>query len=306
MSAGRTDQTNGPLTGLNAVITGASRGIGEAAARRMAAEGANVVVNSSGRGGTDRGPLDAVVASINAEGRGRAVASCGSIADDAYCAELIATCLDEFGGIDILANIAGIPSGPGESFADEPSFDKWQELIGVHLNGTFSTCRHAVPHMRERGGSIINTTSHSFTGAYGGTGYAAAKGAVNSLSWGMARDLRPDGIRVNVVAPGAQTDLSTGDAYEKQIWDLFERGVLTEAMRDASLRVAGPEFVAPIYAWLAGPGSAHITGQVLSATGNFIGRFPRPKELDIVERPNVDGPWSLTELDELVGATLRR
>ena len=246
------------------------------------------------------------MASINAEGGGRAVASCGSIADDAYCAELIATCLDEFGSIDVLANIAGIPSGPGESLADEPSLDKWNELISVHLTGTFSTCRHAVPHMRERGGSIINTTSHSFTGAYGGTGYAAAKGAVNTLSWGMARDLRPHGIRVNVVAPGARTDLSTGEAYEKQIWDLFERGVLSEAMRDASLRVAGPEFVAPMYAWLAGPGSAHVTGRILSATGNFVGEFPRPKEAELFERPNSEGPWQLSELDELVGSRYRK
>jgi NAD(P)-dependent dehydrogenase (short-subunit alcohol dehydrogenase family) len=297
---------SGPLAGLNAVVTGASRGIGEATARRLAAEGANVVVNSSGSRGTDRGPLDAVVASINDAGGGRAVASCGDVADDAYAAELITTCLDEFGSIEVLANIAGFGSGPGQTLADDPSPELWGQLIGVHLDATFNCCRHAVPHMRANGGSIINTTSHSFLGLYGGTGYSAGKGGVVSLTWGMARDLRSVGIRANAVAPGAQTDLSSGPEYERQIWDLYERGVLTEAMRDASLRVAGPEFVAPMYVWLAGPGSVHVTGQVFSVTGNFVGRFPKPKETLITERPNAEGPWALDELDSLVGDALRR
>ena len=252
--------TERPLAGLNAVVTGSSRGIGAAAAIRMAAEGANVIVNGTGTNRADT--VDAVVAQINAGDGGRAIASCGDLADDAYCAELIDTCVREFGGIDVLANIAGIGSGSGQSLADDPDPEKWHRLIAVHLDATFNTCRHAVPHLRERGGSIINTTSHSFLGMYGGTGYSAAKGGVVSLTWGMARDLRPFGIRVNAIGPGARTDMSTGENYEKQIWDLFERGVLSEAMRDASLRVAGPEFVAPIYAWLAGPSSAHVTGRV--------------------------------------------
>lgn len=278
-----------PLAGINVVVTGSSRGIGAAAAIRMAAEGANVVVTT-----------------INAADGGRAVASCGDVADDAYAAELIDTCVREFGSIDVLANIAGFGAGPGQTFIDDPDPERWRSLMGVHLDGTFNTCRHAVPHLRETGGSIINTTSHAFLGIYSGTGYAAAKGGVVSLTWGMARDLKQFGIRVNAIAPGARTDMSTGEQYEKQIWALYERGALTETMRDASLRVAGPEFVAPMYAWLAGPGSAHITGQVFSATGNSVGRFPTPRDTEIAARPNEDGPWSLDDLDRLVGDFLRR
>lgn len=293
-----------PLDGLNVVVTGSGRGIGAAAVRRIAAEGANVVVNGTG---ADRAAtVDAVVASIEANDGGRAVASCGDVADDAYAAELIATCIDSFGSIDVLVNIAGMGAGPGQTFIDDPSPEIWRRLLDVHMTGTFNTCRHAVPHLRATGGSIVNTTSHAFLGIYSGTGYAAAKGGVVSLTWGMARDLKQFGIRVNAIAPGARTDMSTGDQYEKQIWALYERGALTETMRDASLRVAGPEFVAPMYAWLAGPASSHVTGRVFSVTGNSVGILPTPRETTVAERPNADGPWALADLDRLVGDTFRR
>lgn len=293
-----------PLAGLNAVVTGSSRGIGAAAAIRLAAEGANVVVNGTGANRAET--VDAVVATINEASGGRAIASCGDVADDAYARELIDACVAEFGSIDVLANIAGVGAGPSQTFIDDPSPERWRFLVGVHLDGTFNTCRHAVPHLRSTGGSIINTTSHAFLGIYSGNGYAAAKGGVVSLTWGMARDLKQFGIRVNAIAPGARTDMSTGEQYEKQIWALYERGALTEAMRDASLRVAGPEFVAPMYAWLAGPGSAHVTGRVFSVTGNSVGMFPTPRETEITQRPNAEGPWSLDDLDELVGESFRR
>lgn len=289
-----------PLDGVNVVVTGSGRGIGAAAVERMAAEGANVIVNGTGANRSET--VDAVVERINAGAGGRAIACCGDVADDAFAAELIATCIDGFGSIDALVNIAGMGAGPGQTFIDEPSPDRWRRLLDVHLTGTFNCCRHAVPHLRERGGSIVNTTSHAFLGIYSGTGYAAAKGGVVSLTWGMAADLRATGVRVNAIAPGARTDMSTGDQYEKQIWALYERGALTEAMRDASLRVAGPEFVAPMYAWLVGPGSVGITGRVFSVTGNSVGLFPKPRETTLAERPNADGPWSLDDLDGLLGA----
>ena len=289
-----------PLDGVNVVVTGSGRGIGAAAVERMAAEGANVIVNGTGANRSET--VDAVVERINAGTGGRAIACCGDVADDAFAAELIATCIDGFGSIDALVNIAGMGAGPGQTFIDEPSPDRWRRLLDVHLTGTFNCCRHAVPHLRERGGSIVNTTSHAFLGIYSGTGYAAAKGGVVSLTWGMAADLRATGVRVNAIAPGARTDMSTGDQYEKQIWALYERGALTEAMRDASLRVAGPEFVAPMYAWLVGPGSVGITGRVFSVTGNSVGLFPKPRETTLAERPNADGPWSLDDLDGLLGA----
>ena len=289
-----------PLDGVNVVVTGSGRGIGAAAVERMAAEGANVIVNGTGANRSET--VDAVVERINAGTGGRAIACCGDVADDAFAAELIATCIDGFGSIDALVNIAGMGAGPGQTFIDEPSPDRWRRLLDVHLTGTFNCCRHAVPHLRERGGSIVNTTSHAFLGIYSGTGYAAAKGGVVSLTWGMAADLRATGVRVNAIAPGARTDMSTGDQYETQIWALYERGALTEAMREASLRVAGPEFVAPMYAWLVGPGSVGITGRVFSVTGNSVGLFPKPRETTLAERPNADGPWSLDDLDGLLGA----
>lgn len=290
--------TERPLEGRNVVVTGSGRGIGAAVVERMASEGANVVVNGTGLNRAET--VDAVVARINAADGGRAVACCGDVADEAVAAELITTCIDAFGSIDALVNIAGMGAGPGQTFLDDPSPERWERLLDVHLTGTFNCCRHAVPHLREHGGSIVNTTSHAFLGIYSGTGYAAAKGGVVSLTWGMAADLRATGIRVNAIAPGARTDMSTGDQYETQIWALYERGALTEAMRDASLRVAGPEFVAPMYAWLVGPSSEGITGRVFSVTGNSVGLFPKPRETTLAERPNADGPWSLADLDRLL------
>ena len=84
--------------------------------------------------------------------------------------------------------------------------------------------------------------------------------------------------------------------------------MLTEAIRDASLRVAGPEFVAPMYVWLAGPGSAHVTGQVFSVTGNFVGPVPqaRGRQSSSPSGPNAEEPWALAELDQLVGSRYRK
>ncbi|MCX6000427.1 MAG: SDR family NAD(P)-dependent oxidoreductase, partial [Chloroflexi bacterium] len=158
------------LSGKNAVVTGSSRGIGRAIALALAEDGANVVVNSSGvdtgMPGTNLDPLGSVVADIVSRG-GQAVASRGSVADFAYAGDLIRTCVDSFGSIDILVNCAGV--GEVGSIIDVP-LEVWQHVIGVHLNGTFNCCRHASPLMAaQRRGRILNVGSHAFLGIYGGT-----------------------------------------------------------------------------------------------------------------------------------------
>lgn len=282
-----------PLAGQAVVITGASRGIGEAAARRVAADGADVVINSSG---ANPEPLRAVADAINAGDGGRAVTSSGSVVDFAYTGALIDTCLERFGRIDGLINIAGIPSADAKTITDITP-EHWNELIDIHLTGTFNTCRHAAPHLVAQGsGSIVNTTSAAFAGSFGGTGYPAGKGGTNSLTWAMAKDLAGAGVRCNAISPGARTQMSTGSEYENKIMDLNQRGLLSDADRDKALKVAGPELVAPMYAFLLSDAASHLTGQIYRVTGNYVALCPKPREEPLFDRDNDAGPWGHDEL----------
>jgi len=154
--------------------------------------------------------------------------------------------------------------------------------------------------MVERGrGSIVNTSSHAFTGIFGGTGYPAGKGAVNSLTYALAAELREHGVRINAVCPGARTRLSTGVEYERTIEDLHRRGILDEMMRAGALSPAPPEYVAALYAFLASDLAADVTGEILVAAGGYLGRFPRPTEEMLAYRDHAASPpWSLTEIAE--------
>jgi NAD(P)-dependent dehydrogenase (short-subunit alcohol dehydrogenase family) len=287
------------LHGARAVVTGASSGIGRAVAVRLAAEGAAVVLNGSAAGpggpGTDRRALDAAVAEIEAAG-GRAVACAGSVADWDEAGRMVATCVEAFGGIDVLVNCAGIAEPPGASILDmDPA--AWRRVLDVHLTGTFHTCRHAAPHMARQGrGAIVNTASHALLGVFGGTAYPASKGGTLSLSFAIARELAPHGVRCNVICPGAATRLSTGPDYRAHIESLHARGVLDAATRAAALSPAPPELVAPLYALLASERAAGITGRVFSAAGGYVGELVGPRERPVAHRDPAAGPWPVGEL----------
>lgn len=287
--------STGALVGRVVVVTGASLGIGRAVALRCVAEGASVVVNARGVES-----LDEVVAAIAAQGGG-AVAVRGSVADHSVAGEVIDAALDHFGGIDALVNCAGVAEPPGSSILDiDP--DEWRELIEVHLTGTFNTCQHAARVMVSQGhGTIVNTSSHAFLGVYGGTGYPAGKGGTNSLTFAVAADLAEQGVRVNVVCPGARTRLSTGSDFEAHVVDLHRRGLLDDAMRDASLNPAPPAHVASLYAYLASDASAPITGEMFWGSGPYAGRFTRSEmTYDVIGDPDAP-PSSVAELAAAFG-----
>jgi NAD(P)-dependent dehydrogenase (short-subunit alcohol dehydrogenase family) len=284
------------LEGRCAVVTGSSRGIGRAVALALAAEGAAVVVN--GRPDVDglATAAEAVAEEIR-RGGGRALVSAGSVADFDYAGELIAASEEAFGPIDVLVNCAGIAEPEGASILLARPED-WTAVLDVHLGGTFNCCRQAAPRMARRGsGCIVNTSSHAFTGLYGGTSYAAAKGAINSLTYALAAELREHGVRVNAVCPGARTRLSTGPVYERHIRSLNERGLLPDAVRDAALDPPEPRFVGPIYAFLASDRGAGITGRIFSTSGGFLGLFAAPDESLIAYRDHATHePWTQAEL----------
>jgi NAD(P)-dependent dehydrogenase (short-subunit alcohol dehydrogenase family) len=253
----------------------------------LAAQGAGVVVN--GR--------DEDAATVAAQRITGAVAFAGSPADPTVADALIDACLHEFGRIDILVNCAGTAGLASESILKVTS-EQFRDLVDAHLGTTFETCRAAAPKMvGQGGGSIINTSSFAYLGDYGGTGYPAGKGAVNGLTMAIAAELKEHGVRANVVCPGAKTRLSTGADYEAHIAELHRRGLLDETSTQAALDAPPPEYVAPMYAYLASDLAKYVTGQIFIAAGGFVGRFERQTPSILAYRDH-DGspPWSVDEI----------
>ena len=282
------------LLDRGAVVVGGSRGIGAAVAALLAQHGAGVVVN-----GRDAGAARATADEITAGG-GRAVDHPGSPSDQQSAESLVDRCIDEFGAIHILVNCAGIAEPPGSSILNiSPA--QFDELLESHLGTVFATCRAAAPKMVDQGGSIVNTSSFAFLGDYGGTGYPAGKGAVNSLTLAIAAELKEQGVRANVVCPGAKTRLSTGPDYEAHIVELNRRGLLDDVSMQGSLDVAPPDYVAPTYVYLASDLAERVTGEIFVASGGFIGRYPRTTPALLGYRDHHDTPpWSVAELSALI------
>lgn len=250
--------------------------------------------------GRDDATVKAAVADVVAVG-GAAVPVVGNVAEEDVAGAMVETSMREFGGVDIVVNCAGVAEPDGSSILTMSTYEFFAQL-DAHLVSTFELVRAAAPILVEQGaGSIVTTGSAASSGSFGGTGYPAGKGGVNSLSMALAADLRPHGVRVNVVCPGGKTRLSTGAGYKAHINDLFERGLLDAGTRDAALDPAPPEYVAPLYAYLASDLATDITGQIYSAAGGFIGRYPAFEPAFVTYRGHDDEPpYTLSELENLV------
>ncbi|MGP4055006.1 SDR family NAD(P)-dependent oxidoreductase [Mycobacterium sp. 4D054] len=275
------------LSGRGAVVVGGTRGIGLAVAELLAALDAGVVVN--GR--------DDVAAHEAAERVPGAVAHPGSPADSAVADALIGTCVREFGSIDILVNCAGTAEPAGSSILNVTT-EQFQSLMDAHLGTVFQTCRAAASRMVQQGsGAIVNTSSFAFLGDYGGTGYPAGKGAVNSLTLAIAAELKEHGVRANVVCPGAKTRLSTGSDYQAHIAELNRRGLLDDVSYQGALDAAPPEYAAPTYCYLVSDLAKDITGQIFVAAGGFVGRFDRQPPAIVAYRGHEnEPPWTVEEI----------
>ncbi|MEZ0469099.1 SDR family NAD(P)-dependent oxidoreductase [Luteimonas salinilitoris] len=241
------------LTGKTALVTGGSRGIGAAIARRLAREGADVAltyVSSAERAG-------AVAAAIEAGGR-RALAIAADSADPQAVAAAVERTVAGLGRIDILVNNAGIfPYEPLEAVALE-TFDR---AMAIHVRAAFVAAQAAARHMRE-GGRIINIGSclAERTGGPNMTVYAASKAALTGLSKGLAQDLGARGITVNVVHPGpVDTDMNPADADAA---DAQRQGLPLGHFGSA-------DDVAAMVAHLAGEGGRFVTGAAISVDGGF-------------------------------------
>ncbi|OBK10427.1 SDR family NAD(P)-dependent oxidoreductase [Mycobacterium asiaticum] len=284
------------LSGRSVVVVGGSRGIGRAVAELLGSLGAAVVIN-----GRESAAVQDTVDALTASGA-RATGLPGAADDENVAQAVIEKCTKTFGRLDVLINCAGIAE-PANSSILRISPAEFNTLIGVHLGTVFHTCRVAAPVMAAQGhGAIINTSSVAFLGDYGGTGYPAGKGAVNGLTMAIAAELKGRGVRANVVCPGARTRISTGPDYEQQIEDLHRRGLLDETTMRASLDAPPPDYVAPVYAYLASDLARDVTGQILVAAGGFVGRFDRPTPRLLGYRDHRDsGPYTVAELHSMIG-----
>lgn len=264
----------GVLDGKVALVTGAGRGMGRAYALAMAAEGAKVVVNNR-----TLSLAEEVVAEIEAAG-GSAAANGGDVVSFEQAGEMVQQAIDGFGQLDVLVNNAGV-------LRDRMSFnmseEEWDEVIAVHLKGTFNTGRHAMTHMRERkSGVIINTTSGQQYGGVGQSNYSAAKGGTASLTFTWAMELARSGVRVNCIWPRARTRMTLGTPAAQR------SGGLPDSFGD-------PEQVAPMVVYLASDDADWITGQVVGIQYDRIWLIAHPKD---GAEAFQEGGWSVADLRE--------
>ncbi len=286
-----------------AVVTGAGRGIGRAVALTLAAEGAKVVVVDPGvaRGGegSDLAPADGVVAEIKKAG-GQAVASYSSVTDFSAAEGIVKTCVETFGHVDILVNCAGILR---ERMVWNLSEEEWDSVIKVHLYGTFNCCRWAAGFMRQqRGGRIINFASDAWRGFAGQANYCAAKGAIVSLTRAMALELGRYGVTCNALSPVAGTRMTLDDAVIASFKKQFEAGFITKEAYEVAMNLPGPEYVAPLVAYLATDEAANINGKVFHVERGRVGIYSEPEEVRQVF--NSGAVWKVEELIDLIPRTL--
>ncbi|MGA6962279.1 MAG: SDR family NAD(P)-dependent oxidoreductase, partial [Xanthobacteraceae bacterium] len=233
------------------IVTGAGRGIGRSVALLMAKEGASVIVNDPGAGRngevTTERPADEVVAEI-AKAGGDALANYDSVADYASAGRMVRQCADTFGKIDFVVNAAGVLR---ERMIWNMTEDDFDAVISVHLKGTWNMSHHAIKLMRgERFGRIVNFSSDAFKGSVGQCNYAAAKAGVIGLTRTIARECGRYGITANAMCPFAATRMTVNDAVIANWRRRVESGLLTQAEFEARMAMPGPEFVAPMVAYL--------------------------------------------------------
>jgi NAD(P)-dependent dehydrogenase (short-subunit alcohol dehydrogenase family) len=248
-------ESAGPLQQRVAIVTGGSRGIGAAVAKGLAAAGAKVLVTSRTKGG-----CDSVVASIREDG-GEAIEAVADLIDPGAADRVVQRTLDEWGGLHVLINNAGLLR---PHFVQRISMDELDQLLAVNFRGPFSFCLAALPHLQVDGGSIVNMSALSAVRGQSGMGaYASSKAAMLAMTRTMAREWGPLGVRVNAVVPGAvATDMIMPRDPEAHQSFLDEMGA-----KVALGRIATPDDLVGPTVFLAGPASSYVTGQALFVDG---------------------------------------
>jgi NAD(P)-dependent dehydrogenase (short-subunit alcohol dehydrogenase family) len=243
--------------GKVALITGAASGIGRACAVRLASEGASLFLVDLAKQGLEQSVEQCVAAGASVES-----APC-DVAREEQVNDAVARCLDRFGRLDVLVNVAGILL---LSHTHETTLAQWQKILDVNLTGTFLFCKAALPHLLSSGGNIVNTASTSaINGMPYGAAYGASKGAVLALTRALAVEYGARGVRVNAICPGSiKTPMGSGGNLPKDVnWELLKRAMPLDKPR-------GPEVVASVVAMLASEDGVHINGESIRMDGGTL------------------------------------
>jgi NAD(P)-dependent dehydrogenase (short-subunit alcohol dehydrogenase family) len=272
--------------GRVAIVTGAGRGVGREYALMLAAHGAKVVVNDLGAdvkgAGADATPARQVVDEIRAAG-GEAIVNGADVSDWTQAKAMIDQAIETWGDLHVLVNNAGILR---DRMLANMTEAEWDDVIRVHLKGTFAPARHAVAWWRDRrkaghavSGRLINTSSASgLFGNVGQTNYGAAKAGIASMTVIAAREMAMAKIpvTVNAIAPRAQTRMTEG---------------LREITDEQRMR-RDPRWIAPLVTWLASEQAADVTGRVFEAWGygySVAENWQHGAIMDAVDDPNLVG-----------------
>lgn len=276
------------LAGTVAIVTGGGRGLGRAYAEALARSGAAVLVND-----VDEQRASEVVSAISEAG-GRAAAHLGAVGDTAVADDMVARAVEEFGRLDVMVTNAGILRDRVLWKMTDEDFD---DVVRVHLRGTFTCARAAARHFRDQGegGRIVLAGSPAGQhGNFGQTNYAACKAGITAMARTWAMELARDKVTVNCIVPTAATEMTrTIPAFAPHVDAFEERGEpLPDWLRKGEA-FGTPDDVAALVVYLASPASADVTGQTIGLGGDRLALWSYPDE---VATAFVDGGWSADQI----------
>ncbi len=281
-----------------AIVTGGGRGIGQGVAKLMAEEGAKVVVVDLGvnvdGSGADTSVAEQVASDIREAG-GEAVACAESVTTMEGGEKIVQTAVDSFGKLDVVVTVAGILR---DRMVFNMTEEEWDDVIAVHLKGTFTVVKHAcILFRQQRSGRIITFSSTS--GLYGNSGqanYGAAKDGIAGFTRVVARDMGRYGVTANSISPSAATRMTVSVPEEAR--ELRSARGISAA---SSILRGLPEDIAPMVAWLASDEAAHVNGHVFHVTEGLISLLNEPEPVKSI---NKDGQWTVEELVRVMPVTL--